>query len=304
MAPHSLTGSPHSRSRALTARTLQVRSWKIDAASAASARPAENTSTKCSGAPAPPDAMTGMPTASDTAAVSAAVEPAQRAVGVDRGEQDLAGAARLGFAGPLDGVPRGGRAAGVAADDEPSGLALRVDGDDDGLAAVAGGRARDERGVANRRGVEATLSAPASMTRAASSTDRMPPPTASGNEHARGDGRHGAREGEPVLDRGGDVEHDQLVDAFGVVAGGELGRVAGVAEPLEVQPFTTRPSRTSRQAIRRLANVSCAGALMRAPPMNARSTARPSSPDFSGWNCTPQTLPRAHGRGERRPVAW
>jgi len=34
--------------------------WKSEAASAASACPALNTSAKCSGLPAPPEAMTGM----------------------------------------------------------------------------------------------------------------------------------------------------------------------------------------------------------------------------------------------------
>ena len=234
MAPHSLTGSPHSRSRALTARTLQVRSWKIDAASAASARPTENTSTKCSGAPAPPDAMTGMPTASETAAVSRQSNP--RSVPSASMEVSRISPAPRASASRAHSTASHevARAPGVAADDESSGLALRVDGDDDGLAAEASGDARDERRVANRGGVDGDLVGPGvdDPRRIVDGPDA--PAHREGNEHVRGDGRHGAHEGEPVLRGGGDVEHDQLVDAFGVVSGGEPGRVAGVAEPVEV----------------------------------------------------------------------
>ena len=53
------------------------------------------------------------------------------------------------------------------------------------------------------------------------------------------------------LDRRRDVEDHQLVDAFGVVALGELGRIAGAAQALEVDAFDDEPSRTSRQAMMR-----------------------------------------------------
>ena len=58
------------------------------------------TSTKWSNVPAPPEAMTGMDTALDTAAVSSQSKPDARAVAIDGRQQDLAGAARLGFAAP------------------------------------------------------------------------------------------------------------------------------------------------------------------------------------------------------------
>ena len=46
------------------------RKWNRDAASTASALPSTNASRKCSRLPAPPEAITGMPTDSETARVS------------------------------------------------------------------------------------------------------------------------------------------------------------------------------------------------------------------------------------------
>ena len=44
--------------------------WKIDAASTAEACPSVTPSTRCSSVPTPPEAITGIPTASATARVS------------------------------------------------------------------------------------------------------------------------------------------------------------------------------------------------------------------------------------------
>jgi hypothetical protein len=63
-----------------------------------------------------------------------------------------------------------------------------------------------------------TLSAPASMAAAASSSVRMPPPTHSGQEDLLGHRRDGVRARLPCLECCGDVEDDQFVDAFDVVA--------------------------------------------------------------------------------------
>ena len=52
------------------------RKWKSDAAKTASALPFVNASLKCSILPAPPDAMTGMLTLSETARVSSRSYPA------------------------------------------------------------------------------------------------------------------------------------------------------------------------------------------------------------------------------------
>ena len=83
--------------------------WKMLAASAASALPpgtvAED-STKCAAEPAPPLAMTGICTASQTRAVSSQSKPVAHAVGVHAGQQDFARAALLGLAGPVDDACR------------------------------------------------------------------------------------------------------------------------------------------------------------------------------------------------------
>ncbi len=78
--------------------------WKMEAASAASAQPALKTSTKCSPLPAPPEAITGMETARATAAVSGQSKPMLRAVAVHGGEQDLARAAPLDLARPVQAL--------------------------------------------------------------------------------------------------------------------------------------------------------------------------------------------------------
>ena len=75
-----------------------------------------------------------------------------------------------------------------------------------------------------------TLSAPASTTARASSSDRIPPPTVERNEELSRDRANGVDERAASLERGRDVEHDELVDAFRVVARGQLGGIAGAAQ--------------------------------------------------------------------------
>ena len=69
--------------------------------------------------------MTGMSTASDTAAVMLAVEPGLGAVAIHRRQQDLAGAARLRLARPLDSVA--GRIGRPAADEDAEAVTLPLD---------------------------------------------------------------------------------------------------------------------------------------------------------------------------------
>src|SRR5206468_8764255 len=66
----SRTSTPRSRMYAFASAIVWIAKWKIDAASAASAPPSVTPSTRCSSDPAPPDAITGTVTASDTARVS------------------------------------------------------------------------------------------------------------------------------------------------------------------------------------------------------------------------------------------
>jgi hypothetical protein len=73
------------------------------------------------------------------------------------------------------------------------------------------------------------LSAPASITaRASSATD------GERDEQALRDGADRVEQRAAAFDRRGDVEHRQLVDALLVVARRELGRIAGLAQPFEV----------------------------------------------------------------------
>src|SRR5437870_3984903 len=81
-----------------------------------------------------------------------------------------------------------------------------------------------------------TLSAPASTAAAASSSDRIPPPTASGMNSSRATtDRVGERA--PRFDRRRDVEDHQLVDPFDVVAARQLRGVARGSKAFEVHPF-------------------------------------------------------------------
>ena len=75
-----------------------------------------------------------------------------------------------------------------------------------------------------------TLSAPARSSRSTSATLRTPPPTVSGMNTCSAVRRTTSyMVSRPPRGRG-DVEEHQLVGAFGVVGGGQLHRVAGVAQ--------------------------------------------------------------------------
>ena len=69
----------------------------------------------------------------------------------------------------------------------------------------------------------------------------MPPPIVNGMKTSSAVRRASSTIVSRSLVRGGDVEEDELVGALGVVARGQLDRVAGVAEVDEVVPLTTRP---------------------------------------------------------------
>ena len=80
----------------------------------------------------------------------------------------------------------------------------------------------------------ATLSAPARSSARASSTDRMPPPIVNGMNTSSAVWRATSRMvSRRSLERG-DVEEHDLVGALGVVATGQLDRIAGVDEIDEV----------------------------------------------------------------------
>ncbi len=216
-----------------------------------------------------------------------AVEAGPGAVAVHRRQQDLAGAARLGLARPLDGVAR--RVGGAAADVDREAVVppLGVDRDDHRLAAVAPRQRRDQLGLSKRRGVQADL--------VGARVDRrsgilLGPDAAADRQRQEDLARDGVdrpRQRLPLLERRGDVEDDDFVDALDVVAARELAGSPAWRSCWNCTPLTTWPSRTSRQAMMRLVSI------RRSTARKLRRICRPASPDFSGWNCTPKTLSRS-----------
>ena len=119
--------------------------------------------------------------------------------------------------------------------------AARVDGDDDALRAEPLGAAADQLGILHRRGVERHLvgagrqHATHVVDLAQAAADRE------GDEHLLGTARGQLDDDVAPLVRRGDVEKDQLVGAFAVVARRQLDRVAGVAQPDEVDALDDAP---------------------------------------------------------------
>src|SRR3990172_2412422 len=74
---HRRTSMPRARTSSFAWRTLYSPKWKMLAASTASARPSMTPSARCSSLPTPPPAITGTPTASATARVSARSNPSR-----------------------------------------------------------------------------------------------------------------------------------------------------------------------------------------------------------------------------------
>ena len=161
-----------------------------------------------------------------------------------RREQDLAGAQGLGPAGPLDDVETGGCAAAVGVHLPPLSAGWhrrrRVGVDRASMATTTHWLPNSAAisAISSGRSTAAvltdTLSAPARSSRRASSTVRMPPPTVNGMNTCSAVRRTTSTIGLALVGRRGDVEEDQLVGALGVVAGGQLDRVAGVAQVDEV----------------------------------------------------------------------
>ena len=175
-----------------------------------------------------------MLTASATAAVISQSKPAvvpSRSIDVSRispAPRDSASRAHSTASRAASAVPLARRRR------SPSSAPLGVDGDDDRLAAVAAGQRGDQLGSRSAAVFRLTLSAPASTAAAASSSDRMPPPTVSGRKISRATALMVRASACRRLERRRDVEHDDLVDALDVVAPGELRRIAGVPQLLEL----------------------------------------------------------------------
>ena len=216
------------------------------------------------------------------------VEPGARAVTVHRRQQDLAGAVCLGLPRPLDGVAVGVGRAAAHEDGEVVATPLGVDRHDHRLAAVAPGERGDERRVLERRRVEAHLVGAGFDRRVGILLGSDAATDSQRQEDLPGHRADRARHGLALLERGGDVENHHLVDAFHVVAAGQLARVAGVAQSLELHAFHHLPVAHVEAGDDALGQHQAAS---RTIPRKLRRICRPASLDFSGWNCTPKTFP-------------
>jgi len=114
---------------------------------------------------------------------------------------------------------------------------LRVDIHHDALPAETPGRPLDEPGVLDRRRVDRDLVRPRVEQRP--DVVQRPDPAADGDRHEahlRRPPDHVQDDPAPLV-TGRDVEEDQLVRPLQLVTGGDLDRVAGVAEVDEVGPL-------------------------------------------------------------------
>jgi hypothetical protein len=98
------------------------------------------------------------------------------------------------------------------------------------------------------------------------------------------DGVDGSRERLAALERRGDVENDDLVDPLNVVPLRELAWIAGVTQLLELHALDHLPVTHVH------AGDDALGQHARVTSRKLRMICRPVSLDFSGWNCTPNTL--------------
>ena len=109
-----------------------------------------------------------------------------------------------------------------------------VDGHHDALGAEFVGPLGHDLGGGHRLGVERDLVGPGAEHLAHGGGVVEAPADGEGDEHLFGDPGHDVDHGLPGVGAGRDVEEDQLVGALGVVAGGQLDGVTGVAEADEV----------------------------------------------------------------------
>src|SRR3989441_2004000 len=163
-----------------------------------------------------------------------AVEAALGPVAIDRRQEALAGAPRFGFACPLDRVAVGRGLAAARVHREPVTVLLRVNGDNDRLAAISLRQRGDELRMRERCRVQADFVGARLHRRCRvgfrpdSTADRKR------DEQLARDRANRAGERAPRFERRRDVEDDQLVDPFDVVTTRELRGIAGGSQPFEV----------------------------------------------------------------------
>ena len=187
--------------------------------------------------------MTGMLTASLTAAVSSQSKPARvpsASIEVSR----ISPAPRcFGLARPLDDAAAGGLAAAlhehlrIAHRIGGLGIAARVDGDDDGLRAEAAADGVDERWIGERGGVDAHLVRAGFEDLLGIACGANAAAHAEGDEQLARSAADGVEQRLAAFVRRGDVEQHDFVGAFAGVARGLRSGIAGVDEVDELHAF-------------------------------------------------------------------
>jgi hypothetical protein len=166
------------------------------------------------------------------------------AVGVHAGEEEFSGAQGGDALGPLEQVEAGGAAAAVG-EDLPvagaGGVAPRVDGHHDALAAVFVGSAGDEVGVEHGGGVEGDFVGTGAQQGGDVVDGGDAAADGEGHEDFVGGFFDGVEHGLAALVGGGDVEEHKFVGAGLVVFFGAFDGVAGVAQLDELDAFDDAP---------------------------------------------------------------
>lgn len=157
------------------------------------------------------------------------------AVRVHRGEKDLARAPAPDFLSPLNGVEVDGSAPAVGVDAPfPGSFPLRIDGDDDALAAEGLCARIDERRVVHRRGVDADLVRAGLEHGVHVLHGADPAADSEWDEAFLRRAPHDIDHGLARVGRGGDVQENEFVRLLLVVGDGALDGIARVDEIYEV----------------------------------------------------------------------
>ena len=82
------------------------------------------------------------------------------------------------------------------------------------------------------------------------------------------------------FERRADIEHDELIRAFAIVASSQIGRIAHIAQALELDAFHDAAAIDIEAGNDAPRERHCTDST------KFCSTRAPVSPDFSGWNCT------------------
>ena len=161
------------------------------------------------------------------------------AVGVDRGEQDLARAPLLGLLGPVDGAAGGLGGTGASLDE----AALGVDRDDDRLRAEPGGKVGEERRACERRRVDRDLVGARGEERVGVGNRADAAADRERDRELLGDAPDDTDEGVALVQGRLHVEEDELVGAAVGVRRAELDRIANVAEVLKLDALDDAAAR-------------------------------------------------------------